>query len=134
MTSIDTIPGLRAVLDRTQEEIQALIGQPVTVRYTINGHRYSLDELAAIVCETALIKVDDLKGKCQEQTFVIPRQIFCWFSMYWLNNQLVTTGNFINRDHTTVMASKKRVDDMLDTNDNIYCELMERVKARLIKK
>lgn len=132
MTKIDTIPGLKEILDKTQEDIQRIIGTPVTVHYRINKHKVSMDRLINAVCIAGEVTLMELQKDNRAHKFAMPRQIFCWFAYRWCNMTLMAISEFINRDHSSVLVARDKVDDMIDIKDHDYMSLMEVIKSKLI--
>jgi len=131
---IDVVPGLKEILDKSQEDIQKILGRPVTVNYKINKHKHSFDDLTNAVCLACEITLPELKSNSRIQKLVIARQIFCWFGYNWCKFTVTDIGLFIGRDHSTVIVSREKVNDMMDINDQEYMQKMELVRMNLLKK
>jgi chromosomal replication initiation ATPase DnaA len=133
-SAINIIPGLKELLDETQEKIQSLIGKPVSVHYEIRKHESSLLDLMDMVSAVGGVSVEEIKGHTRERRVLVWRQVYCWYGYHWCKRTLKEVGVSINRDHTTVITAIDRVNNMIDTNDELYTMPMEAVKEKIIAK
>lgn len=62
----------------------------------------------------------DLLGKSKKKEIVIPRQICCYLMCELLSLPLISIGKELGgRDHTTILYSRDKVDEMCRVNDKI---------------
>lgn len=69
-----------------------------------------------IIEETAKfysLTIDDLKGRSQTKKIVLPRQISMYLIRTITSLPLIDIGEIFKRDHTTVMSSISKIEDML---------------------
>lgn len=64
----------------------------------------------------------DLEYGGRKREVVIPRQIFCYIARNKMNAEDRITGECINRDRTTVITSCQAVQNLLDTEDEMFLE------------
>ena len=66
------------------------------------------------------IEKSDITGKSKKKEVVIPRQICCYLMCELLSLPLVSIGKELGgRDHTTMLYSRDKVEEMCRTNDRI---------------
>lgn len=76
----------------------------------------------------------DLVGKSKKKEIVIPRQICCYLMCELLSLPLVSIGKELGgRDHTTILYSRDKVDEMCRVNDKIAKDVDD-IKNIILKK
>lgn len=91
----------------------------------------TLEDLENFICKEFKITPEQLKGKCRRTEYVYPRQLFCYLmKLYSPRQSYVSIGRFINRDHSTVITSIEKVNDILDT-DRAFRKAMTNLKFRV---
>lgn len=76
----------------------------------------------------------DLLGKSKKKEIVIPRQICCYLMCELLSLPLISIGKELGgRDHTTILYSRDKVDDMCRVNDKIAKDVDD-IKNIILKK
>lgn len=76
----------------------------------------------------------DLTGKSKKKDIVIPRQICCYLMCDLLSLPLVSIGKELGgRDHTTILYSRDKIEEMCGVNDKIAKEVDD-IKNIILKK
>ena len=76
----------------------------------------------------------DLLGKSKKKEIVIPRQICCYLMCELLSLPLISIGKELGgRDHTTILYSRDKVDEMCRVNDKISKDVDD-IKNIILKK
>lgn len=76
----------------------------------------------------------DLVGKSKKKEVVIPRQICCFLMCELLSLPLISIGKELGgRDHTTILYSRDKVDEMCRVNDKIAKDVDD-IKNIILKK
>lgn len=76
----------------------------------------------------------DLLGKSKKKEIVIPRQICCYLMCELLSLPLISIGKELGgRDHTTILYSRDKVDEMCRVNDKIAKDIDD-IKNIILKK
>ncbi len=76
----------------------------------------------------------DLLGKSKKKEIVIPRQICCYLMCELLSLPLISIGKELGgRDHTTILYSRDKVDEMCRVNDKIAKDVDD-IKNIILKK
>lgn len=65
------------------------------------------------VCDASGIMPHDVLSKTKKREVVIARQLFCYITIKYFNYTLKTVGNFLIRDHSTVIHSVNAYTDYL---------------------
>lgn len=128
---IDKVPGLRAILNKCQEDIEQLTKLPVTVYYRIKFHHLSSPDLIRIICEVCDVSWEQIKSNFRKSHYVIARQLYCWFAFQVQKKKLCTIAEKIGRDHTSVIHSRDKVQNMIETNDELYMEPFQEIQRRI---
>lgn len=76
----------------------------------------SLELIFGIVCDHYNVNPERVKLRCREHELVWVRQLYCYMAKKFTSKSLKAIGSLIgNRDHTTVIHSKKVAQDLIDT-------------------
>ena len=77
---------------------------------------------------------NDLTGKSKKKEIVMPRQICCYLMCELLSLPLVSIGQELGgRDHTTIMHSRDKIEEMCRMNDKIAKDVDD-IKNIILKK
>lgn len=88
----------------------------------------SIDEILKIVCEYFKVRINDLKSTSRAKPIVVPRQIAMYLIKKFLDKSLVEIGKtFGGRDHTTVISSIDKVENLQLTNPEFKNDIDELV-------
>ncbi len=80
------------------------------------------------------ISKQDILGKSKKKELVIPRQICCYLMCELLSLPLISIGKVLGgRDHTTILYSRDKVDEMCRVNDKIAKDVDD-IKNIILKK
>ena len=104
--------------------------EPITIELARNALNEAVPEGGSeeITPETVISAVtsfyhltrEDITGKSKKKEIVIPRQICCYLMCDLLSLPLISVGKLIGgRDHTTVLYSRDKVEEMCRINDKI---------------
>lgn len=125
-------PELEPVMKKCQEEMAKIIGCPITVDiHIVKVHRLREHHLALIVSEAVGMPWKEITNKTRKATAVIGRQLYAYFARTELDKTLSKIGEDLGTDHSTALWSVRKVEDMIATNDDLYCPLLDTVKKRI---
>ncbi|MCD8205098.1 MAG: chromosomal replication initiator protein DnaA [Clostridia bacterium] len=85
---------------------------------------------------SAYYKVDkkDIVGKSKKKEVALPRQVCCYLMCDLLSLPLIAVGKSLGgRDHTTILYSRNRIEEMLKVNDKIAKDVDD-IKNMVLKK
>lgn len=95
--------------------------------------RISVDRIKRAVADEFDISLHDLVCARREREFVRPRQVAIAIAMNLTSNSTVVLGRlFGGRDHTTVLASRHRVEKLRGA-DSIFDRRCRRLEAALLE-
>lgn len=100
------------------------------MQYPYSAARRIIKEVAA----TYNVNVSDILGDSRKQPLVMPRQIAMYLAHDITGLSLVEIGKVFNRDHTTVIYAREKIDGMAKADENFYQEisaLSEKIYAML---
>ena len=81
----------------------------------LNGETPSIPQIARAVAKEFSARVSDLKAAGRSQSVVVPRQTAMFLAREVAGEHYGTIGNYFgNRNHSTVVHSVRRVEQMLD--------------------
>lgn len=80
--------------------------------------KLTLLEVEYRVCKHFGIKPESIHVKTNKRDIVMVRQITCYLQeLFVLNAGVSSIARFFNQDHTTVIHSRKTVNNLIDTDD-----------------
>lgn len=80
------------------------------------------------------ISKSDITGKSKKKEVVIPRQVCCYLMCELLSLPLIAIGKELGgRDHTTILYSRDKIDEMCRVNDKIAKDVDD-IKNIILKK
>ena len=71
------------------------------------------------------VSKDDILGKKKNKEIVIPRQVCIYLLTEMLSLSLESIGQFIGRDHTTVIHARDKIADTLKTSQKLQIEVSD---------
>lgn len=97
-----------------------------TLRPTEEKKELSILKIQEIVCNYYHLQLKDLKGKKRVKSIVVPRQIAMFLSRELTDNSLPKIGaEFGGKDHTTVIHSHEKIQQLLETDIVLQKEVTE---------
>lgn len=112
--------GYRDAISHIQESIMNMAGKEDFIEY-----------IEGIVCRYFGVVKKELETKSRKTTVRFPRQIIMYLLKKYANISLVKIGErYGGRDHTTVIAAKDAIKDMMDT-DEIIKQLIEGFESQI---
>tara|TARA_R110000772_G_scaffold130839_1_gene239115 strand:- start:250 stop:570 length:321 start_codon:yes stop_codon:yes gene_type:complete len=84
-----------------------------------------LERILNDVCNYYGIKLSDIKGRSRLRKFVEARHMFCYLAREHTYSSLSEIGLTVNRDHSNVIHSIKKVNSLKDIYKSINKEISE---------
>jgi chromosomal replication initiation ATPase DnaA len=89
------------------------------------------DELLEIVCQEAGLTVESILRPFRGRNFVLARYVYFHIAKKLYGLKLSEMGSKFGHDHTTVIHGLRKIDDLLSIGDEITCNLVNKVNARI---
>lgn len=129
---VGTTPGdvLRAVKDLETHSIRNRSGLTPAVAAEfirrVQGEPPSIPQIARAVAKEFSARVSDLRAQTRAQAIVIPRQTAMFLARHVAGEQYQTIGHYFgNRNHSTVVHSVRRVEQMLDDSPEFASRVVQ---------
>jgi chromosomal replication initiation ATPase DnaA len=106
----------------TLEQLKDLPPEPIETVKDLVGKSKAIE---TAVCEYFDTTPEKLRHKTRLQEYVYPRQILVYFLMTRTSMGCAALGRVLYRDHTSILASKKRIDDLLFCDDKVRHDVRE---------
>lgn len=115
----------------TLDIVKELLSDSITSQ---NSNVITVESIQKAISEFYNVTISDLKSSNRSKRIAVPRHIAIWLSRNLTEYSLTDIGEeFGGRDHTTIMSSLKKIDDLLKTdstlNDTIKV-LEKQIKGR----
>ena len=78
-----------------------------------------IQHILDVVCEHLNVKPEDIKSKKRNEDIVIPRQIVMYLCSEYTDYSSTKIGEFLNKDHSTVLHGVQKLKDDLENDDNL---------------
>lgn len=89
--------------------------KPKHIKKGETWHLKRLDSLKELVCGYYHISFEDFISHCREMELVLVRKVFAYIAYRYCKISLKKIGNYMNRDHTTIIFYQQSVRDILET-------------------
>ncbi len=119
-----------------EEPISISLARSALSEAVSESGKEEITPLSVINAVTGYYKISrqDLIGKSKKKEIVIPRQICCYLMCELLSLPLISIGTELGgRDHTTILYSRDKVDEMCRVNDKIAKDVDD-IKNIILKK
>ena len=80
----------------------------------MNKEVKTLDAIMTMVCRYYSLNKKLVLGKKRDREIVMARQMFCWLSRRYTRSTFKLMGEYINRNHATVLHSVRKVEELID--------------------
>ena len=109
----------------------------IILPFPTSKERLTLDELANISLEVHNEEpynenITDIRKISRKKELVNTRHVFCYFATMFGYDR-VSVGNYLKRDHSTVVHALKFCSDMIDTNDIIFGAIIRKITKKIYK-
>lgn len=84
----------------------------------------NLENVLEAVVLVSGVPADKIIGKRRDKEIASARHIFCYLGRSHTGASLLAIGKFLGRDHTTVINSIKVVNDMIDTDYEVFVDMV----------
>jgi len=121
---IGQMPIVKTITDAAENEIFALIGEKVKIAITLlplDGSEAQLLFLSDLVSNEFKVSWQAMKGNKRYTVngLVDARHVFMYISHVRMGFSSGRVGEYINRDHSTVLYGCKKIKDFIDTQDPV---------------
>lgn len=111
-------------LELTRESLRAILPQP--------DHALSVEDIQRAVSEYFGIRPTDLKSKRRHRAISYPRQIAMYLCRQRLGTSYPELGQrFGGKDHTTVISSVRKINGLLEANDEQTATVVKALEGKL---
>lgn len=125
---------IKEVMDNTSKQLKEILGKPVTLIYKIKVNDISAEHIIQTVCKICNITWSEMIGKTKTNHVVVPRQLTAWLlALYCGYTREKIAQEFGKADHSVITHMIQRVNDMLDTNDELYTRPLKTIESCILK-
>lgn len=137
-----TDPAVKNILRDARQKVERIVQRPLSIglvevrnkpAFVCNSPKVDAEKLRLqnIICNVCGVYWWEITGKSRKKNIVVARQMYCVYARTFLKKSLVNIGYDIEKDHTTVIHSLQTVQNMLDTDDQLWVEKFERINQSL---
>lgn len=93
--------------------------------------KISMSEIMKVVCQVYRLTMDDMKSKLRTGPIVAARQMYIWVACRHTLQSVSAISRSINRDHTTSLHARKKIQKLVDCGDNKTIDIIKLIEIRL---
>lgn len=132
--SVDILPVVYKIVADTEHSLQLLLGSKVKITFKLADEALTIDEaqtlaLQQLVTSELGVSWQTIISRNRKIRVAMARQVYCYLSVHLLGKSLSEIGREIKRDHTTIIAARKRIDDLISVND-VVKDHINKIKQR----
>ena len=123
------IARINGIIEDCAERLQEIVGGKVVISWK-QKQGWAGDEIEAlqnIICDVFELSWQKIKSKDRHRDLVAARQLFCFFSYRRIGKTLAAIGDILDRDHTTIIVSIRKVEDYVFTRDSQVYPMYKKV-------
>lgn len=142
---------LAARLDHAHDQIASLRDELTTLRKEFEEARDTANEvmrglqpnesdlpvtmarIAQVVCQEFGVTMSELRSTRRQRKYARPRQVAFWLADYFTSHSLMTIGDYMRRDHTTVMYGIRKIAQLRRGDERFRAmtdALVEKIKSK----
>jgi chromosomal replication initiation ATPase DnaA len=128
-----THPAVRKVIEKCEQQVREMTGNySVSISFINDYYTLEFDRIAHEICKITRVSFDDLKTPSRKTKLVQTRQLIAFYARRFTKISFREIGeHFGDRDHTTIMASIDRLNNLIDSNDEDICNMVNKINRRL---
>lgn len=123
--------GVTTILDQCKKDLELILKQPVTVRYSVQVNFITAEQITQEICKHFNFTWSQIISESREQEFKVPRQLFCWLCWHYLKWDQSRIAGQINRERSIVSKSVPLVTAMINNNDELYTIPLQMIERNL---
>jgi chromosomal replication initiator protein len=91
------------------------------------------EHIVKVVCNHFELPVDRIFDSNRKREYVYGRHVICYFLLRYTKMNKSRIGEFINRDHTTVINALRVLHDLMYTEDEVREEI-EIIRTKILER
>lgn len=91
---------------------------------------YNLDRFIEVISTKTGVSEKNIKSKSREKEFVFARHVFCYLAKKYTGHTLKAIGQYINRDHTSIIHAIQTMNNEMRFNVNVRSQITD-IEAEL---
>jgi|688.fasta_scaffold235326_6 chromosomal replication initiator protein len=110
--------------------IPGLKGVKVPAKYFAMSYKIKSEDVMDAVCETYCVNIEQIRSKSRQRKIVEARHVISWVLVRKMGMTLAEVGKTFlgGRDHTTVINSLNRFNDIYDTEEEFKTKADELIE------
>lgn len=127
-------PAVKAKVAEWQNELRIMTNNKIVLLLAFESLEYSgsFDQLVNIICSVTGVPFEIVKHRDRHSRITLTRQLIIYYSYDLLKLTFKDIGNRLGgRDHTSIIHSRDRVKDLLESGDQLVCTWAEKINQRI---
>lgn len=127
----DELKALREEFEEARDAYNEVVRglQPVECDLPVTMAR-----IAQVVCQEFGVTMSELRCTRRQRKYARPRQVAYWLADYFTSHSMMTIGDYMRRDHTTVMYGIRKVAQLRSGDERFRAmtdALVEKIKSEV---
>lgn len=131
----DVLPVVYKIIADTEYNLSMMLGSKIALTIKADDEILNIDDartmsLQMLVCKEFGTTWENIVGRNRRYHIAIARHAYCYLAYQLLGKSLKTIGRELgNRDHATVLNSKRTIQDLMDVHDDVEMKI-NRIKLK----
>ena len=91
-----------------------------------------IQQILELIEQVTNVKKSDIIGTQRFKKIIFARHLYCHFAREKTNATLTQIGNSINRHHSTVINSLDLISDMIDIDDEMTKDYLNKINLKIL--
>ncbi len=110
-----------------EKYIEKTLDKKIKITYSENTDKISIHNIMDIVSKVSGISINDMKNKNRKPKIHDARRVAIYLSLKYTSKSLNNIGKYFgNRDHATIIHTRKIVNELIECDDKIIMDLINK--------
>ena len=122
------------IMDEARIKLGQALGVPVSVLYTLRFNNIDPAHICQTVCKVCDLYFSDVVSGNTKKEFVVARKLIAWLCDSYCQLSETEIAKILHCDRTTIYKQVQYVNDMIETNDDLYLIPLRKAEEIILRK
>jgi chromosomal replication initiation ATPase DnaA len=128
---VELLPAINHIISSTESQLERIIGIPVRLRMRLLNDEINETFIQSLVCEQFEVSWPELLSESRKAHLVAARGVYWWLCRKYTGATLTKLASEFHRDHTTVLHATQKVNDLIDSKDNVILPKLKAIEINI---